>query len=232
MTPLVKFGLPTILSILLLGYFLWPNNQNSTVVSNIQPREAASEAGIKIISFGDSLTAGYGLPASEAYPAQLEAALLAQNYSVKVINSGVSGETSRGNLERAEFIRKQNPDIVLLGIGGNDALRRLPIEETEKNITETISILKSGTNPPVVILLGMQAPINVGLSYKQAFDSLYKDLADKHQIILVPFITTEVFLKNGNRLPDGIHLSKQGYKDVIDLYLLPTLTEVLEKISL
>jgi len=209
-----------ILVILLLGYFLWPNNDQS-VISNLPPRENGSGEAIQIIAFGDSLTAGYGLSLNESYPAQLEV----------VINSGVSGETTRGNLERAKFIREQDPDIVLLGIGGNDALRRLPIEETEKNLSETINILKSGNNPPVVILLGMQAPINMGLGYKQAFDSLYEDMAATLNILLVPFITAEVFLKNGNRLPDGIHLNAQGYKEVIDLYLLPTLDDVLTQIN-
>jgi len=219
-----------ILVILLLGYFLWPNNDQS-VISNLPPRENGSGEAIQIIAFGDSLTAGYGLSLNESYPAQLEVALLQKNYDVKVINSGVSGETTRGNLERAKFIREQDPDIVLLGIGGNDALRRLPIEETEKNLSETINILKSGNNPPVVILLGMQAPINMGLGYKQAFDSLYEDMAATLNILLVPFITAEVFLKNGNRLPDGIHLNAQGYKEVIDLYLLPTLDDVLTQIN-
>lgn len=217
-------------AILLLSYFFWPS-QEARVISNLPERVSESGEAINIIAFGDSLTAGFGLPISETYPAQLELALRAQNYDVKVVNSGVSGETTRGNLERAEFIRKQNPDIVLLGIGGNDALRRLPLEETEKNLEETITILQSGNNPPIVILLSMQAPINLGLGYKQDFDSLYKDLAAKNEILLVPFITTEVFLKSGNRSPDGVHLSAQGYKDVIELYLLPTLTEVLDRIS-
>ncbi len=231
MTPLVKFGLPALILIILMSYFLWPNNQNSNVVSDIKPRENAAEAAIKIIAFGDSLTAGFGLPASESYPAQLEVALRVQGQDVEVINSGVSGETTRGNLERAQFIRSQNPDIILVGIGGNDALRRLPLEDTKKNISETIEILQSGTNPPVVALLQMQSPLNAGLSYKREFDAIYPDLAQKNNTLLIPFLTTEIFLKAENKLSDGIHLNKLGYSRVVELYLVPTLTEVLEKLN-
>ena len=197
----------------------------------IEKREVDIVEGVKIIAFGDSLTAGYGLPASESYPAQLEVELEKRGYKVNVINSGVSGETTRGNLERASFIRNQNPDIILLGIGGNDALRLLPVEETEKNIEETIKILKGGDNPPVVILLRMQAPINVGLGYKQTFDSLYEEIADRQEVILLPFLTAEVFLNANNKLSDGIHLNKTGYKQVVDLYLADTLSEIVDKIN-
>ncbi len=200
-------------------------------IANIEPRQVSTTEGVKIIAFGDSLTAGYGLPANESYPAQLETELTKRGYSVTVINSGVSGETTRGNLERAAFIRKQNPDIVLLGIGGNDALRLLPVEETEKNIEETIKILKGGENPPVVVLLRMQAPINVGLGYKQTFDSLYEKIAQSQEVILLPFLTAEVFLNQANKLSDGIHLNKTGYKQVVDLYLIDTLSEIVEKIT-
>ena len=227
---MTKIIILIVVILLLLGYWLWPKKDQG-IIANLPDRVSESDEAIKIISFGDSLTAGYGVPINESYPSLLEKALLAQNYDIKIINSGVSGETTRGNLERAEFIREQNPDIVLLGIGGNDALRRLPIEETEKNINDTINTLKSGNNPPVVILLSMQAPINLGLGYKQRFDSIYSNLAETHNILLVPFITTEVFLKSGNRLPDGIHLNAQGYQEVIDLYLLKTITSVLDKLN-
>ena len=147
-----------VLVLIVIGFF-WLRGGSSA--APVTPRAIAPETGVKIIAFGDSLTAGYGLSASEGYPAQLEAALRAEGLSVTVINSGVSGETTRGNLERAAFIRNQNPDLVLLGIGGNDALRQLPIEETQKNIEETITTLQGGVNPPVVVLLEMQAPPSI-----------------------------------------------------------------------
>lgn len=214
----------------LLWWWLAPN-ANTEAVRAIPARDTAAGVAVRIIAFGDSLTAGYGLPAREAYPAQLEAALQEAGFAVAVVNAGVSGETTRGNLERAAFIRSQNPDIVLLGIGGNDALRLLPFSETEKNIRETITTLRSGENPPVVILLTMQAPLTSGLGYKRDFDALYKNLAKEYGLIAVPFLTTELFLDNDNKLPDGIHYNKTGYEKVVTQYLLPTVSEVLEQLA-
>jgi len=194
-----------------------------------QLRVVEKEKGVKIIAFGDSLTAGYGLIISESYPSQLESNLRLQGLNVTVINSGVSGETTRGNLERAEFIRNQKPDIVLLGIGGNDALRLLPVEETKNNIESTIQILQSGENPPIIILLKMQAPINVGTDYKESFDMIYQELATKYNLLLLPFMTSEVFLDSENKLPDGIHLNKKGYEKVVNLYLADKISEIIRE---
>jgi len=227
--PLIKIGL----GVVILGGLLWywlASDGNSDIVATLPERES-SLSGVKIIAFGDSLTAGYGLPENESYPAQLETALIAKGYQVDVINSGVSGETTRGNLERAPFIRKQNPDIVLLGIGGNDALRLLPLEETKKNMSATIEVLKDGDNPPLVILLKMQAPLNAGLGYKRDFDALYEELAGEYGLILVPFLTTELFLNSDNKLNDGIHYNATGYGKVVEQYLLPELIEVLDQLN-
>jgi len=200
-------------------------------VAPVAPRTLAPETGVKIIAFGDSLTAGYGLSIDEAYPAQLETVLRAEGLSVTVINSGVSGETTRGNFERATFIRTQNPDLVLLGIGGNDALRRLPIEETRKNIEETIIVLQGGVKPPVVVLLAMQAPLNAGLGYKRTFDSMYEEISSKYGIELLPFITTELFLRSEYKLSDGIHYSQAGYSEVVARHLQKPIAEIVKKMS-
>ncbi len=227
MSPIVKISLVVVLFGLVVWYF-WPTDANEKTIADL-PKTDLKEGEIKIIAFGDSLTAGYGLPISESYPAQLEERLKAEGYEVQVINAGVSGETTKGNLERAEFIRKQNPEIVLLGIGGNDALRSLPLTETKENIKNTISTLKAGENPPVVILLKMQAPLNSGLAYKQDFDQIYEDLALEMGVILVPFLSAEIFLNPENKLPDGIHLNKLGNQKVVEEYLFPVLREVLDK---
>lgn len=222
-----------LIAVLILAAILWftlGRDNNAEIVSNIESR-GTEKSEFTIIAFGDSLTAGYGLPANESYPAKLEQALKDNGKSVTVINSGVSGETTRGNLERATFIREQNPDVVLLGIGGNDALRFLPVTETEKNIEATVNILKSGTNPPVVILLGMQAPLNAGLAYKNTFDALYEKIALKYDLILLPFITAELFLNRDYKLSDGIHFNGAGYQRIVELYLLPTVLEVVESMG-
>ena len=217
-----------ILGVPLLWWF-FRSTPNEQVISSLPPRNVAGE--FTIVAFGDSLTAGYGLPINESYPAQLETALKEKNLSVKVVNAGVSGETTKGNNERSEFIRSQNPDVVLLGIGGNDALRQLPVEDSKANILKTIRTLKSGDNPPVVILLQMQAPLNAGLAYKRDFDAMYKSISDSEKIILVPFLTAEVFLDSANKLPDGIHLNQRGYGIVVDKYLVPVLAPVISKLK-
>ncbi len=183
-----------------------------------------------IIAFGDSLTAGYGVSQSESYPSQLEARLRGKGIDAKVINAGVSGETTKGNLERATFIRKQNPQIVILGIGGNDALRYLPVEETSKNMRATIEILRGGDNPPLVLLLQMQAPLNAGFSYKQKFDALYETFSKEYNIPLVPFLTKSIFLNPAYKLDDGIHYNRDGYAKVIDEYLLESVSDALSSL--
>ncbi len=212
-----------------MGWWFLGSGDVPSPKAEMVPPVVSSEDSIKIIAFGDSLTAGYGVLQNEAYPAQLEAALLQAGYLVSVINAGVSGETTRGNLERANFIRSQNPDIVIVGIGGNDALRALPIEETEKNILATIDILQSGEAPPQVLLLKMQAPINAGVDYKERFDTLYETVASERGLILVPFLTEALFLDTANKLPDGIHYNQRGYQQVVEQYVFPAVANLLDE---
>ncbi|MFT7644479.1 MAG: acyl-CoA thioesterase-1 [Candidatus Paceibacteria bacterium] len=217
----------TLVLVSVLWWVFFAGKEVAVPVVDMVSSDFVSGKSIRIIAFGDSLTAGYGVSQAESYPAQLEADLREKGYDVLVINSGVSGETTRGNLERANFIRSQNPDIVILGIGGNDALRALPIGENEKNISATVEILQSGKQPPHVFLLQMQAPLNAGQEYKERFDAFYKTLAEDKGLVLVPFITEDIFLDQNNKLADGIHYNQVGYKKVIDQYLLPRLEEVL-----
>ncbi len=230
----MKISVKTIVILLLLllavGYFWFGRDNNRAALSTITPRPVDTVEGVRIIAFGDSLTAGFGLPQSESYPSLLEVALRDRGHRVTVVNAGVSGETTRGNLERADFIRRQNPDIVLLGIGGNDALRRLPLNETRDNIRRTVETLLSGDNPPVVILLRMQSPLNAGLAYKREFDAIYDDVARAFRLPIALFLTAEVFLDASNKLPDGIHLNQKGNQIVVNEYILPITLDVLSRI--
>jgi acyl-CoA thioesterase I len=214
------------LACLALFWWLWPIGGSKP--APIVPRAVDSVDGVRIVAFGDSLTAGYGLPLAESYPAQLEVRLREFGYQVTVINAGVSGETTRGNLERADFIRNQNPDLVILGIGGNDALRLLPVEETKANIANTITTLRSGINPPEVLILQMQAPLNAGLGYKQSFDRVYTELSSEYGLRLVPFLTSELFFDSKNKLNDGIHYNEQGYAKAVENYILPEVRNILD----
>jgi acyl-CoA thioesterase I len=226
-----KLVLILLLPILGLGYFLFARDSNEVIIANLPSRDKVDSSDTKIVAFGDSLTAGYGLSTNETYPAQLEAKLEDADYQVQVINAGVSGETTRGNLERVNFIKNQNPDVVIIGIGGNDALRLLPISETRKNLDETLRQLSKSSTPPVLLLLTMQAPLTAGLAYKKEFDAMYEELAEKHQAILVPFLTAELFFDNKNKLGDGIHYNALGYSKAVDKYIFPIVTQVLDKIQ-
>lgn len=181
-----------------------------------------------IVAFGDSLTAGYGLAYEESYPAQLEHVLRDGGYSVVVHNAGVSGETTAGNLERAPRVRDMNPDVVILGIGGNDALRVLPVETARENITSTIRILQEGTDAPRIILLRMQAPLNGGFAYKAAFDDMYDEIGEEFDIPVVPFLVFEVFRSREYMQRDGIHPNAAGYAFLIDKYVRPAVEDALD----
>ncbi len=184
-----------------------------------------------IVAFGDSLTAGYGLPLAESYPAILERTLQARGYAVRVINAGISGETTAGARERAAFIRSQSPDLVLLGIGGNDALRFLPIANTRENLQEILATLTTGEDAPQVLLLQMQAPQNAGVEYKKTFDALYPELAERYGVPLVPFLSEEVFRDRRYLLEDGIHPNAEGYAFLVNTYIAPALASLLPKPS-
>lgn len=227
MKPIYKILISVFLVIIFITIYISldrvDKTENTTATSTVSTVAIEEDKDIKIIAFGDSLTAGFGLPTNESYPAQLEARLSESGFSVDVINSGVSGETTRGNLERAEFIRSQNSDIVLLGIGGNDALRSLSVDNAKNNIKKTIDILQSGENPPTVFLLQMQSPLNSGFSYKKEFDDMYPNIAKEYGLELIPFLTTEIFLDPVNVLPDGIHLNKTGYEKVVYEHIFPAI---------
>ncbi len=214
-----KLILIILIPLVLVGFFLariFFNDSNSNF-SN----ENNSEEEYTIIAFGDSLTAGYGLPLYESYPAQLEDKLKAEGLNVKVINAGVSGETTKGNNERANFVKEQKPNMVILGIGGNDALRALPISEMKNNMKSTIEIIKNAETKPKIILLQIQSPLNAGFKYKSEFDQVYKDLAKEYDLPLVPFLVSSVFLNSDLMLEDRIHPNKEGYKKLVDEYVAP-----------
>jgi acyl-CoA thioesterase-1 len=222
--------LTAILLVFCIVAIAWFVRRDTKLTSTPSVYNSAQETVEKntIIAFGDSLTAGYNVLLSESYPAQLEAKLRSEGFSVKIINAGVSGETTQGSRERAQFIRDQNPDIVILGIGGNDALRLLPIAETKKNIESSIQTLLAGENPPKVVLLNMQSPLNSGSEYKKDFDALYAEFSKKYTTPLIPFIVPEVFLDTTYMLNDGIHPNKEGYTVLVEKYLWKEVVKLLK----
>ena len=175
-----------------------------------------------ILAFGDSLTAGFGVPDAESYPVRLQNILIKNGYPHKVINAGVSGDTTAGGVRRIKWLMKNNPEIVILELGANDGLRGLSLQEMESNLEKIILVCKeSGAK---VLLTGMKAPPNYGEEYTAEFEKTFFRLADKHKIPLVPFFLEGVAGVREHTQSDGIHPLGSGYKIVVQMiwkYLKP-----------
>jgi acyl-CoA thioesterase-1 len=174
-----------------------------------------------ILAFGDSLYAGYGLKAGESMPAQVEKLLRRRGINAKVVNAGVSGDTTAAGRKRLAFALdnlSRKPDLVLLGLGGNDVLRQISVAETRTNLVAMLEELKRrGIS---VVLTGMRAPPNLGPDFARPFDALYPELARTYGAKLDPFILDGVLGNRRLMLPDGIHPNAKGV-DVIAARVAP-----------
>ena len=165
-----------------------------------------------IACFGDSLTAGYGIEPASSYPADLQHLLDSAGYHYRVVNAGVSGDTTKDGLERIHRVLAQNPRIVVLEFGGNDGLRGLPIEGTQRNIAIMIEQLQHGGAK--VALAGISLPAQYGSDYITHFNSMYPVLAKQFHVPLLPFILQDVYGVDGDIQSDGVHPTAQGAKQV------------------
>ncbi len=176
-------------------------------------RVVASETtSLRITMLGDSLTAGYGLPAHQTLPARLQAALRSAGCDVEVVNAGVSGDTTAGGLARIDWVLAQTPHLVIIALGANDALRGLPPENVETHLNAIISRVKDRGIRPV--LTGMKAPRNLGSVYTTRFDAVYPRLARQHHIPLYPFLLEGVVAHPALNLPDGVHPNAAGTEEI------------------
>jgi acyl-CoA thioesterase-1 len=167
-----------------------------------------------ILDFGDSLTAGYGLPAGQAFPARLEAWLHQQGIEARVVNAGVSGDTTAGGLARLDWALADKPDLVILALGANDALRGIEPSSVRENLDKMIGKIEaSGAK---VLLLGMLAPPNWGEEYRHAFDQIFPELARIHHLPLYPFFLEGVAMKPELNQPDGLHPNERGVAVLVD----------------
>lgn len=170
----------------------------------------------RIVFFGDSITAGYGLSTEQAFPALVQERLDSMGMAYQVINAGLSGETSAGGLGRIDWILKTKPDIFILELGGNDGLRGLSLDETEKNLTTMIEKVR-GRNPDVVIFVaGMQIPPNLGQEYTERFQGLFAKVAKANNTKLIPFLLENVGGEPDLNLADGIHPNIEGHQIVAE----------------
>jgi acyl-CoA thioesterase-1 len=163
-----------------------------------------------IVAFGDSLTAGYGLPEPESFTALLQEKLEQQGHAYRVVNAGVSGDTSAGGLRRLEWSLEGDVKLLILELGGNDGLRGLPVEQMKKNLAQIIETAQK--RQIKVVLAGMEAPPNLGEAYTSQFRNAFRDLADKYKLPFIPFVLEGVGGKVGLNQPDGIHPNAAGEK--------------------
>ena len=163
----------------------------------------------KVILFGDSLMAGYGLPKEHHLSLVLENNLKQDGFNIQVINGSVSGSTSSGGLNRAEWsLSDPGIDLIILGMGANDMLRGIQPDETKKNLEQIIEIAKK--KEIEIILAGMIAPTTHGIKYKKDFDAIYPKLSKKYNLLLIPFLLEGVALNPSLNQQDGIHPNKKG----------------------
>ena len=182
----------------------------------------------KIIAFGDSLTAGFGLSEKESYPYLLQEKLKADGYDFEVVNAGVSGDTSLGGVERADWVLEQdNAKILILELGANDLLRGTPVSKMKANLDQIIR--KAKAKNLKVLLCGMLAPPTMGPEYQREFTRAFPDLAAEHKIAFLPFLLENVALDRELNQADGIHPNPQGTRIMADnIYkaLKPLLAEI------
>jgi len=167
-----------------------------------------------ILFFGDSLTAGYGLSPDIAFPALVEKELNKENKKIKVINAGLSGETSAGGLSRIDWVLRQPIDVFVLELGANDGLRGLPIEQTKKNLQAIIDKVKSKYPKVKIVMTGMMVPPNMGKSYSDEFQKIYPAMAQKNKASLSPFLLEGVAGNEKLNQADGIHPNAEGHRIV------------------
>ena len=169
-----------------------------------------------ILFYGDSLTAGYGLSTEEAFPALVEKKLNKTDKVARVVNAGLSGETSAGGLTRLDWVIRQHIDIFVLELGANDGLRGLPLEQTEKNLQQIIDRVKAKFPKVKIVIAGMMVPPNMGPEYTTKFWKIFPDLAKKNNATLIPFLLQDVAGNEKLNLGDGIHPNPEGHKIVAD----------------
>jgi acyl-CoA thioesterase-1 len=183
---------------------------------------------VRVVAFGDSLTAGLGLPPSEAFPAQLEKALKAKGHNVQIANAGVSGDTTAAGLERFDWAIPDDAEAVILELGANDALRGMDPNLTRTNLDKILSRLREKNIE--VLLTGMLAPKNWGAPYEDEFNLIYKDLAAKYGALLYPFFLDGVAVKRDLNQSDGLHPTGKGVGVIVGR-ILPSVEQLITRVD-
>lgn len=188
---------------------------------------AKNQTPVTILALGDSLTAGYGLQPSEAVPAILERLLRDEGYNVRMINAGVSGDTSGGGLARLDWSLAENPDAAIVELGANDGLRGMSVQQMEQNLD---TILRKLTERGIVTLFtGMGAPPNMGREYGEAYNAVFPKLTKKYKVDFYPFYLQGVYMEPDLTLPDGLHPNAAGTQKIAE-NLLPLVRPLVKRV--
>ena len=195
-----------IVTIITLSLALWMSPATTS-------SDAAGPSAPVVVMFGDSITAGYGLPEDQALPNQLEAWFEQNGLAVEIRNGGLSGDTTSGGRARVDWTMSEDVDVAIVALGGNDMLRAIPPDETAKNLESIINQIQS--RDIRVILAGMVARPNYGPDYADAFNQIYPDLAEQYDVALYPFLLDGVAADPDLNQPDGIHPNEDGVAKIV-----------------
>src|SRR6516165_1240220 len=196
-------------------------------MSGLRANQAEAREAV-IVAFGDSLTAGFGLPEKESFPAQLEQALKVRGQEVRVVNAGVSGDTAAAGLARLDWAMSNDASAVIIELGANDALQGLDPAATKAVLEKIITQVKARGLP--ILLAGMEAPRNLGKDYVDQFRAMYVDLAQRYDVVFYPFFLDGVALDDKFMQGDGLHPNAQGVARIVEL-ILPKVEELLARVS-
>ena len=185
------------------------------VIAALFPESVYSKEKAVVLAFGDSLTAGYGVKDEESYPSKLQEKISSAGFRHKVVNAGVSGDTTAGGVRRIRWLMKHEPEIVILALGANDGLRGLSIDEMRKNLETMITICRE--HNAQILLTGMKALPNYGEDYMREFETVFPELAEKHDLIFLPFLLEGVAGEREYTQSDGLHPLASGYSIITDL---------------
>jgi len=215
--PCSSFGLmPLLLLALLLSACGGKNGQGGPADSTAQQQDITTAGGDssrpRIVFFGNSLTAGYGLDPQEAFPALIQRRLDSLGYNYQVVNAGLSGETTAGGLERVDWVLRQRVDVFVLELGGNDGLRGVAPEVSEKNLLAIVDKVRAKYPQCLIVLAGMEAPPNMGAEFTAKFRAMYPAVAKARNLTLIPFLLDGVGGVASLNLPDGIHPTAAGHR--------------------
>uniref|UniRef100_UPI0040486FC4 arylesterase n=1 Tax=Algoriphagus sp. TaxID=1872435 RepID=UPI0040486FC4 len=192
---------------------------------NSNPEKKKTETGKQVVEvepkktilfFGNSLTAGYGIDPEESFAGRIQSRLDSLEKEFRVINGGLSGETTAGGLSRLDWFLEEEPYLFVLELGGNDGLRGIPLTETKKNLLAIVTKVQAKYPNTKVILAGMQIPPNMGQEYTEEFKAIYPAVAREKNIELIPFLLEGVAGNPDLNLPDGIHPTAEGHRLVME----------------